>query len=192
MAIMRTLPVERCGTTGRERQERHADVAAEQVVHRSAAAAIGHVLDVDARLLAEQQTGEVMRRAGARRAVAQLARDWPSHRRSRPPPDLTGSSAFNRKADDVHARIGDRREVPHGIEARVPVEMQRCSPSWRRADHQRVAVRRARERTPRRCCRPSPAGCRRSPAGPRPDAARPRWCGRPGPTPHPGCSRSRW
>src|SRR2546421_9708099 len=54
-------------------QERHADVAAEQIVHRRAATFVGNVRDVDAGLLMQQLAGEMMRRASAGGAVIELA-----------------------------------------------------------------------------------------------------------------------
>ena len=48
-------------------------MAAEQVIDGCSAAAIGHVDDVDAGLLAQELAGEMVRRAGAGGAVVELA-----------------------------------------------------------------------------------------------------------------------
>ena len=92
-------------------------MAADQIVDGGAAAAVGHVHDVDAGLLAQQLAGEMMRRPGAGRAVLQPARvglgvgDQLGHR-------LHRQVGVDREADDVGAGIGDRRKVLHRIERR--------------------------------------------------------------------------
>ena len=48
-------------------------MAADEIVCRQRAAAIGHVDDVDTGLLLEQFAGEMMRRSDARRTELQLA-----------------------------------------------------------------------------------------------------------------------
>ena len=87
----------------------------------------------------QQLAGEMMRRADAGRAVAELAGILlrvGDHVRDRVDRELR----VHRKADDVRARIGDRREVLHGIEADVPVEMHVARHRCVGADHQRVAI----------------------------------------------------
>ena len=58
---------------GRQTDRADLDMSAEKIVELLGSALVGHVLDVDARLHLEQLHREMMRPAGARRTVAELA-----------------------------------------------------------------------------------------------------------------------
>ncbi len=129
----------------RETEERDLDVAADEIVDGGAAAAIGHVQDVDAGFLAQQLAGKVVRRADAGGAVVDLARIGPGIG-DQLGDRMRGKIRMHGEADDVRAGIDDGREILHRVERRILVEVDVAGHHRIGADEQRVAVRRRARR----------------------------------------------
>ena len=115
------------------------DAPGEQIGHHGRDAAIGHVLDVDARHGLEQFAGEMLRGADAGRAEGELAGlrarigDELGHALHR---QVGRHRQQVRRVDDLR----DRREVLHRIERELLVEARIGDDGGGGGGHQRVAV----------------------------------------------------
>jgi hypothetical protein len=94
--------------------DHHGDPAGQQVGHRGAGAAVGHMHDVDARLLLEELLGKMHRRPGARRGEAVAAGIGLQQRDELP--QIFYRNIWRHDHDRSEARYDrDGREIPHPL-----------------------------------------------------------------------------